>query len=458
MSETPHQQSNIPEFSISELAHAVKRTVEDTFGRVRVKGEISRVSIPKSGHLYTALKDDKALIDAVCWKGTLSKLSIRPEEGLEVICTGKLTTYPGNSKYQLVIESMELAGEGALLKMLEERKKKLAAAGLFAPERKKQLPFLPERIGVVTSPTGAVIRDILHRLDDRFPRHVMVWPVKVQGEGADKEITEAINGFNQLSDALKPDLIIVARGGGSLEDLMPFNEENVVQATANSNIPIISAVGHETDTTLIDHASDLRAPTPTAAAEQAVPVRINLIAQIADTHTRLINASSRRINEYKNYLETLGSKLGDPKFLLNLKTQQLDQQELQLKNTINKISAEKQHQLKTTAIRITHPAQLIDKKQLILENIVVRKNTATKHAIHNKNLQIKHVKEKLELLSFEKILNRGFVVIRDNNNTPITDPDTFKSGQEIQLQFSKNRTVKAKTEEKNHQKKQGSLF
>jgi len=315
--------TNIPEFSVSELAFSVKRTVEETFGRVRVRGELSRVSIPKSGHMYSSLKDDKSVIDAVCWKGMLSRLSIKPEEGLEVICTGKMTTYPGSSKYQLVIESMELAGEGALLKMLEARKKKLASEGLFDPEKKQPLPFLPERIGVVTSPTGAVIRDILHRLDDRFPRHVLLWPVKVQGEGAAEEITKAIDSFNALPETHRPDILIVARGGGSLEDLMAFNEESVVRATASSKIPLISAVGHETDTTLIDYASDARAPTPTGAAEIVVPVRLNLMAQVADDGQRLISAVSRMIRESRQRIENGTARLGSPDRLLELKVQNL---------------------------------------------------------------------------------------------------------------------------------------
>jgi len=232
--------------------------------------------------MYSDLKDENAVLNLVCWKGTVSRLSIKPEEGLEVICTGRISSYPARSNYQLIIESMELAGEGALLKMLEERKKKLAAEGLFAPERKNPIPFLPETIGVITSETGAVIRDILHRLRDRFPRHVLLWPVAVQGKDAAAQIAAAIKGFNDLPSSLRPDVLIVARGGGSLEDLMAFNEEEVVRAVSESTIPLISAVGHETDTTLIDYVSDLRAPTPTGAAEKVVPVRADLLAQILD--------------------------------------------------------------------------------------------------------------------------------------------------------------------------------
>jgi len=448
-------QTNIPEFSVSELAFSVKRTVEETFGRVRVRGEISRVSIPKSGHLYTALKDDKSLIDAVCWKGVLSKLSIKPEEGLEVICTGKMTTFPGNSKYQLVIDSMELAGEGALLKMLEERKKKLTAEGLFAPERKQTLPFLPERIGVVTSPTGAVIRDILHRLSDRFPRHVMVWPVKVQGEGAAEEITAAINNFNALEENQQPDLIIVARGGGSIEDLMAFNEENVVRATANSKIPIISAVGHETDTTLIDFASDLRAPTPTGAAEMAVPVRLNLMAQIADDETRLMNASNRSIKEKRNRIETLSAKLGEPTKLLELKIQSLDRAYDQLTHKIERKLLHKSQKLSDIKNRLLHPAQLIERKKMQLENLNSRQSLVFKNFIGKKDNQLKLSSEKLEILSFKSVLNRGFTVIRDENNKPITDHKNLKSSQKIKIEFKEN---KIKQAEIISEEQQGSLF
>ena len=268
--------ANTPEYSVSDLARALKRTVETEYGHVRVRGELGRVTIPKSGHMYLDLKDAEAVIDGVMWKGVVAGLSFRPEEGLEVICEGRLSTFPGRSKYQIIIERMEPAGAGALMALLEERKRKLAGEGLFAPERKRAIPYLPRVVGVVTSPTGAVIRDILHRLDDRFPVHVLIWPVLVQGEGAAAQIAAGIEGFNALEPGgpvPRPDVLIVARGGGSVEDLWAFNEEIVVRAAAGSEIPLISAVGHETDTTLIDFASDRRAPTPTGAAEIAVPVR-----------------------------------------------------------------------------------------------------------------------------------------------------------------------------------------
>jgi exodeoxyribonuclease VII large subunit len=281
--------ANIPEWTVSELSAALKKTVEDTYGYVRVRGEISGYRGPhSSGHCYFALKDEGAKIEAVIWRTAFARLRMKPEEGLEVFVTGRLTTYPGQSKYQIVIETLEPAGLGALMALLEERKKKLAAEGLFDAARKQLLPFLPDVIGVITSPTGAVIRDILHRLADRFPRHVIVWPVRVQGDGSANEVAAAIRGFNALpaqGPIRKPDLLIVARGGGSLEDLWSFNEEIVVRAAAASMIPLISAVGHETDVTLIDFVADVRAPTPTAAAEMAVPVRADLLVR-ADSLAR----------------------------------------------------------------------------------------------------------------------------------------------------------------------------
>src|ERR1700710_824368 len=293
---------NAPEYTVSELSSALKRTVEDTYGHVRVRGEISGFRGPhSSGHCYFALKDENAKIEAVIWKSAHARMRFKPQEGLEVIATGKLTTCPGSSKYQIVIEAIEPAGVGALMALMEERKRKLGAEGLFDEARKQLLPWLPEVIGVVTSPTGAVIRDILHRLQDRFPRRVLVWPVKVQGEGSAEQIAAAIRGFNAPPEGggiPRPDLLIVARGGGSLEDLWSFNEEIVVRAAAESMIPLISAVGHETDVTLIDFAADKRAPTPTAAAEMAVPVRAELFVEVS-TLARRTFACWQRGHEHR---------------------------------------------------------------------------------------------------------------------------------------------------------------
>src|SRR5271154_1795075 len=300
--------ANLPEFSVSEIAAALKRAVEDGFPFVRVRGEISGLKFHSSGHVYFDLKDDKAVLNAVVWRPTVRLLKLKPEAGLEVIATGRISPYAASSRYQFIVEQVELAGAGALMAMLEERKKKLAAEGLFAAERKKKLPFLPEVIGVITSPTGAVIRDIMHRLNARFPRRVLLWAVAVQGERAAGEVAAAIRGFNALQPGgavPRPDLIIVARGGGSIEDLMAFNEEIVVRAAAESAIPLISAVGHETDTTLIDFASDARAPTPTAAAEMAVPVRTELLAQVLDLERRSLRGFARAMVERRRTLEGL---------------------------------------------------------------------------------------------------------------------------------------------------------
>src|SRR3977135_1385243 len=317
---------NVPEFTVSELSFALKREIETAFPRVRVRGEISQPSFPRSGHCYFRLKDENAVLDGVAWKGTIPRLGLKIEEGMEVIATGHLTPYAGSSRYQIIVDRLELAGEGALLKLLEDRRKRLQAEGLFDLARKRPLPFLPEVVGVVPSPSGAVIRDILHRLADRFPRHVLVWPVAVQGEGAVVQIAAAIEGFNRLAptgSAPRPDLVIVARGGGSLEDLMPFNEEIVVRAAAASAIPLISAVGHETDTTLIDHASDRRAPTPTAAAEMAVPVRLDLIAELGGKAARLTGGLSRLFTERRLQLGGLARGLPDPQDLLGAAAQRL---------------------------------------------------------------------------------------------------------------------------------------
>src|SRR6187402_784849 len=319
---------NAPEFTVSELSLSLKRTVEDTFGHVRVRGEISGFrGAHSSGHCYFALKDESAKIEAVIWKGVHGRMRFKPQEGLEVVATGKLTTYPGSSKYQIVIESLEPAGVGALMALMEERKKKLAAEGLFDAARKQLLPYLPEVIGVVTSPTGAVIRDILHRLADRFPRHVIVWPVKVQGEGSAEQVANAIRGFNALPESGKirrPDLLIVARGGGSLEDLWSFNEEIVVRAAADSMIPLISAVGHETDFTLLDFAADKRAPTPTAAAEMAVPVRTDLIAELMSKARRALACWQRAQDHRRTEFRAASRALPTAEELLATPRQRLD--------------------------------------------------------------------------------------------------------------------------------------
>lgn len=315
---------NAPPLSVSEISNALKRMVEDRFGHVRIRGEISGFKRAASGHCYLALKDDKAVIDGIIWKGTAQRLNFAPEDGLDVIATGKLTTFPGRSKYQITIESLELAGEGALMQLFEKLKARLASEGLFDSERKRPLPYLPRTIGVVTSPTGSVIRDILHRLADRFPSHVLVWPVLVQGEGAAAQVAAAVRGFGAMPMGERPDLLIVARGGGSIEDLWAFNEEPVVRAIAESVIPVISAVGHETDTTLADFAADRRAPTPTAAAEMAVPVRADLLAGLGELGLRATRAINRTQGLARERLEARAQRLPRLQDLLSPQQQRAD--------------------------------------------------------------------------------------------------------------------------------------
>jgi exodeoxyribonuclease VII large subunit len=336
--------SNQPEFTVSELSGAVKRVIEGEFGLVRVRGEVGRLSRPASGHLYFALKDDRATLDAVSWKGQVAKMQLRPEEGMEVIATGRMTTFAGQSKYQLIVDYIAPAGAGALMAMLEKRKAMLGAEGLFDPARKQAIPYLPRVIGVVTSPSGAVIRDILHRLRDRFPRHVLIWPVAVQGQSCAAEVAAAIRGFNAIQAGgpiPRPDLIIVARGGGSLEDLWGFNEEIVVRTAADSRIPLISAVGHETDTTLIDYAADLRAPTPTAAAEMAVPVRADLIATLDALAARQSRAVANGFGARGQRLRDLARALPRVHTLLERPYQRFDQQVLRLGGALGMAAAKK---------------------------------------------------------------------------------------------------------------------
>jgi len=349
--------SNAPELTVAELSNALKRTIEDRFGYVRVRGEISNYRGPhSSGHCYFSLKDQSARIDAVVWKGTFARLRAKLQEGLEVIATGKVTTFPGKSSYQIVIEALEPAGIGALMALLEERRRKLAAEGLFDEARKQLLPFLPRLIGVVTSPTGAVIRDILHRLDERFPCHVLVWPVRVQGESSAAEVAAAIRGFNALPEdgpLRQPDVIIVARGGGSLEDLWSFNEEEVVRAAAESLVPLIAAVGHETDWTLIDYAADLRAPTPTAAAEKAVPVRSELLAEVADRGRRHVGAMFRLLERHRTGLRALARALPQGEALVALPRQRLDTASTRLAGTISKTQDRRRIGLSSLAHRLS---------------------------------------------------------------------------------------------------------
>jgi exodeoxyribonuclease VII large subunit len=433
-----------PEYSVSELSHKLKRMVEEGFSYVRVRGEISKVTIAKSGHLYTALKDAEAVLDAVCWKGTVARLGVKPEEGMEVICTGRLTTYPGRSNYQLIIETMELAGQGALLKMLEERRKKLAAEGLFDAARKKPLPFLPETIGVITSPTGAVIRDILHRLDERFPRRVLLWPVMVQGQTAAAQVIAAINGFNALPVGSKhrPDLLIVARGGGSLEDLMPFNDEALVRAVAASVIPIISAVGHETDTTLIDYAADLRAPTPTAAAEKAVPVRAELLLQVMDDERRMVSGAQRFLQQHRVHIQGLGRGLGDPKRLMEAAMQRLDhlssKLDLGLQNWLHRRSA-KLNELAAKLSPQNLTRQVSDHLRILL-GVKERLAHIEKKILRDRTIKLQNLSDMLESLSFKRVLERGYAVIKDSKGEILSSIKSVSSGQNIHIELKDGTT------------------
>src|SRR6266404_5559612 len=435
-------QSNLPEYSVSELSLALKRSIEESFSHVRVRGEISGFKRHGSVHCYFALKDSDAVIDAVCWRNTAIRLPIRPQYGMEVVCTGRLTTYPGRSKYQLVIDSIELAGIGALLRVLEERRQRLAAEGLFAAERKKKLPFLPGVIGIVTSPSGAVLRDILHRLADRFPRHVLVWPVAVQGEGAAAQVAAAIEGFNRLAPGgrvPRPDLLIVARGGGSLEDLMPFNEETVVRAAAASAIPLISAVGHETDTTLIDHASDRRAPTPTAAAEMAVPVRLDLLAELGGRSARLSGSLARLFDQRRLHLAGLARGLPDPQDLIGTATQRLDDRTERLRLAADRHLRAAGQRLDLAAARL-RPAVLaadLDRTRARLAEVEPRLNAALARFIGRSRDAVDNFAGRLATHSerHESLLARGYVVVRNAAAKVVTEAAAINPGAPLDLEF-----------------------
>ncbi len=405
---------NSPALTVTELSGALKRTVESAFGQVRVRGEISGFKRHGSGHCYFSLKDETACIDAVIWRGSASTLGFQPEDGTEVIATGRLTTYPGRSKYQIVVDRMEIAGEGALLALLEKRRKQLAAEGLFAPERKRPLPFLPEVIGVVTSPTGAVIRDILHRLEDRCPTRVIVWPVPVQGEGAAAKIAEAIRGFSMVEP--RPDVLIIARGGGSIEDLWAFNEEEVVRAAANSPIPLISAVGHETDTTLIDHASDRRAPTPTAAAEIAVPVRAELLALLAEFGHRARHCLSRHADRARERLDLTVCRWPQPQAIFEFAVQRLDELGDRLPRSLGARAGTARADLNLIMGRL-RPA-------------IVQQRIA--HC----SSELAQLWRMAELAHPERPLSKGYVRVTDRKGTTLTRAADARSTGSLALHFS----------------------
>lgn len=490
----PDTPSNLTEFSVSELSGSIKRTVENAFDHVRVRGEISGYRGPhSSGHAYFSLKDDRARIDAVVWKGTFSRLRFRPEEGMEVIATGKVTTFPGSSKYQIVIENLEPAGAGALMALLEERRRKLAAEGLFDRERKRPLPYLPRVIGVVTSPTGAVIRDILHRITDRFPVHVVVWPVKVQGEGSGEEVAAAIRGFNAVApgDSMpRPDVLIVARGGGSLEDLWSFNDEIVVRAAAESDIPLISAVGHETDWTLIDHAADVRAPTPTGAAEMAVPVKADLDAQLANLSARLRGSASRQMDFRRQSLRALVRALPSLDQLLALPRRRFDEVAAGLgrglerttiakRRTFERASSGLRFELLTNRLALQRQAlsdrllradrcverQVLSEKGRIaridaslkslparlethlqrerqnLVSLMRHADTAVSHTFSRSRSALLGQDRVLQSLSYKNVLKRGYAVVRDDADRPLTRASNIAEGSAISIEFADGRVA-----------------
>jgi exodeoxyribonuclease VII large subunit len=428
---------NVAEYSVSELSHKLKRTLEDAFGHVRVRGEISGFRGPhSSGHVYFSIKDEGAKLDAVIWKGVFAKVRARMQEGLEVIATGKITSYPGKSNYQIIVENIEAAGVGALMALLEERKHKLTAEGLFEQSRKRPLPFLPKLIGVVTSPTGAVIRDILHRLNDRFPRPVLVWPVRVQGETSAAEVAAAIRGFNAMED--KPDLLIVARGGGSLEDLWSFNEEIVVRAVAESSIPVISAVGHETDTTLIDLVADHRAPTPTAAAERAVPVRAELAARLATLQARRTRGLIRFFDERRTRLQSAARALPKPDDILALVRQRLDGLSQRLPQSLRATVQQNRVRLAVQGGKLNARTLGQRTRELggTLANTRQRLALAMSRQIAMKRERYHSSSKLFAALNYTSVLERGFAVVQDADGHLVKKAAAVTPGQRLKIRFS----------------------
>ncbi len=426
---------NSAALTITEISQALKRTVEDRFGYVKLRGELSGVKRAASGHLYCSLKDENAVIDAVMWRGTTQRLSFVPEDGIEVVATGKITTYLGRSKYQIVMEGMEIAGEGALLALLERNRKRFEAEGLFAPERKRRLPFIPRTIGVVTSPTGAVIRDILHRLADRFPSHVLVWPVLVQGQGAAEQVAAAVRGFGAMPEGARPDLLIVARGGGSIEDLWAFNEEVVVRAVAESPIPTISAVGHETDTTLCDFAADRRAPTPTAAAEMAVPVRADLANTLDDLGLRQRRTAMRPVQLGRERLEARAQRLPRPDQLLQPQAQKLDDLSERLRRgLVDKAShgRERLAQLRLSPAVLTRTWR---ESQARLERVRLHPALVTR-PIADKRQQLAALARLAEQLHPEKPLSRGYAMVLDPQGKAVTSRASAQGKPSLAIRFA----------------------
>ncbi len=451
--------TNTPEFSVSDIAGAIRRTLEGAFGRVRVRGEITELKRYPSGHIYLSLKDENAKLAGVIWRGSVSRIGLTPENGIEVIASGKLTTYADRSSYQLQIDRLEYAGAGALLARIEAVRLKLLEEGLFAPERKRAIPMLPRVIGVVSSEKGAVIQDIRTTIARRFPRSVILWPVPVQGEGAAEKIAAAISGFSALAhdDPLRPDVLIVARGGGSLEDLMAFNDEVVVRAAANCTIPLISAVGHETDTTLIDFASDRRAPTPTAAAEMAIPARTELLAQLAQTQARLLGAAQRALNERRLVLTQVERRLPDLPALLRETRQRVDDRGERLRLALPNLLAARRATLDRLAARLPHPRERLAAQRAGLALAESRLNAALAHTVtaqkgragrvrlsdaplramlREATQRLQGLSARLESVSYERVLARGFALVSDSTGHAVTSAAQVETGAVLTLRFA----------------------
>ena len=416
---------NIKEYTVTEISASIKETLEDNFGYVKVRGEVSGLSKPASGHVYLNLKDENAIIKAIAWRSTVAKLSFMPDEGLEVICSGKLTTgysdrYPGRSDYSIIIDSIVPAGEGALMALLEQRKKKLMSEGIFDQDHKKPLPLYPETIGIITSPTGAVIKDIIHRLEDRFPCDVILWPVPVQGDDAAHLIADALNGFNNSlkdSELKVPDLIIVARGGGSIEDLWAFNEEIVVRAVFASEIPVLSAVGHETDTTLIDFVSDLRAPTPTAASELCTPNRDELLINLKDHQKDLRDSINSNLENKLSSFKNLSDKLP-----------------VSLKLFIKSLLSEFKEITQSLNYRILE--EQVNNFQQKLISQFDKLNSSTNLFVENMRNQINYNEKLLESMSYKSVLNRGYSVTKNLKNRVIKSKKDIENDTNIIIETS----------------------
>lgn len=409
--------NEIVEYSVSEVSFAIKKCVETTFEKIRVKGEIFGAKRADSGHWYLALKDENAILSAVCWRGVVSSLAVKIADGLEVVATGRITTFSGKSSYQLVIEHLEASGTGALLKLLEERKQQFLKEGLFDAAHKKKIPFLPNVIGVVTSASGAVIRDIIHRVSGRFPTRIIVWPTPVQGEGAADKIAAAIRGFNALPEngsIPRPDVLIVARGGGSLEDLWAFNEEEVIRAVYDSQIPLISAVGHETDTMLIDYVSDLRAPTPTGAAEFAVPVKNELLMQLESLNMRRINAGYRMLEDYKQRLDGLARGIPNLQQIVQENQQKFDDRVERLRLSIKNYLSVKKQNIELVGLKPYYILNILEQNRKSLEGLSKR----------------------LESVSVESVLKRGFAWITDRHYRTLYDTVHAKRSGELNVRFA----------------------